>query len=382
MTTLAGPAQIVVSAQVGAGHDTAPWDRLVDATPGTDVTQHSVWAHLRAQVGYDRVLLQASSGGQLLGGAQLLIRRIPVLGSVGYVPYGPVVADGLDEDLRDLTQWAVAQALHRYGTQRLRALFVQPPEGGEAVTGHLIQLGFRPSDAAIAPGGSVRIDLHDDLVDIRARFGKRLRSWTNRWAEHGVTVRRGASGDVDVLLRLMDLAAGQRGYRPLPHSYVSTLYRELDRRGKVVMFIGEVDGTPVSAELMTGCAGMLRGRLGGFDRSGPGARLSVPAAVHWAMIQWAKEQGYRWFDFGGLEPQTLAALLDGAGTDPPSIASIDQPKLTFGGVPYRYPPAVELFRPATARAAYDVATRTELGRRGVDLARDLMRGAGTTGRKR
>lgn len=371
MTTLVAPAPIVVSAHDPAD-DAATWDHLVDTTPGTDVTQLSIWAGLRAQAGYGCVRLQARSGQQLLGGAQLLIRKVPVLGSLGYLPYGPVVAADLDPDLRELTEWALAQAVHRFAAQRLRGVFVQPPEGGRAIADHLLQLGFRPSQAAVAPAGSVRIDLREDLAEIRARFGKRLRSWTNRWAAHGVVVRRGDESDLDLLLHLMDVACEQRGYRPLPRAYVATLYRELAARDRAVMFVGEVAGTPVSVELMTGCAGMLRGRLGGFDRSGPGARLSVPAAVHWTMIGWAKDAGYRWFDFGGLEPATLAVVLDGA--DPAGITSIDQPKLTFGGTPYRYPPAVELIRPAAARSAYDLTIRHPLGRRGIELARDLLRG--------
>lgn len=374
MTTLAGQSQLAVSTHSGPGHDADAWDELVEHCPGTDVTQLSTWAQLRAQAGFDCVRIVARSGTDLVGGAQVLIRRVPILGAVGYVPYGPVVVEHLDPDLRTRTQRVLAQALHRLARERLRAMFVQPPEGAEPVAEHLLRLGFRPSAAAIAPDGSVRIDLHEDLTVIRGRFGKRLRSWTNRWADNGVTVRRGGDADLALLLRLMDQAAEHRGYRPLPHRYVATLYRELAERGRAVLFVGEVDGVPVAAELMTGCAGMLRGRLGGFDRSGPGARLSVPAAVQWAMVQWAKEEGYRWFDFGGLEPGTLAALLDGGDTDPASISTIDQPKLTFGGTPYRYPTPVELIEPAILRSAFDLTGRSDLGRRTVAQARELMRG--------
>src|ERR1700716_4351656 len=68
------------------------WDLLVDRTPGTDVTQLSVWGGLRGQVGFTPLYLLAYQDGGLVGGAQILTRRFPVFGSVGYLPYGPLVA--------------------------------------------------------------------------------------------------------------------------------------------------------------------------------------------------------------------------------------------------------------------------------------------------
>ena len=67
------------------------WDALVHRTPGTDVTQLSAWARVRSTVGYSPLYVFARSRGVLAGGAQLLCRRLPVLGRVGYLPYGPLV---------------------------------------------------------------------------------------------------------------------------------------------------------------------------------------------------------------------------------------------------------------------------------------------------
>ena len=79
-------------------------------------------------------------------------------------------------------------------------LFVQPPEGADAVSADLIARGFRPSSAGIAPAGSIRIDLSDDLGQIRSRFGRRLRSWPHRWEGRGVTVSVGGARDLPLLV--------------------------------------------------------------------------------------------------------------------------------------------------------------------------------------
>jgi lipid II:glycine glycyltransferase (peptidoglycan interpeptide bridge formation enzyme) len=349
------------------------WDLLVDRTPGTDVTQLSVWAGLRSRVGFTPLYLLAYRDGELVGGAQILTRRVPVLGLVGYLPYGPLISPdaAASADVRR----ALVDAVAALGQRRLRILFVQPPEGAQDTSDELRHRGFRPSSAGIAPQGSIRIDLTEDLAKIRSRFGKRLKSWTNRWESRGVTVRAGDERDIPLLAELMTSSAQHQGYTPLPLDYMMALYRELAATGHAVLYVGEVDGVPVAADLMTGCGDMVRGRLSGFDRSGEAMRLSVPAAIRWEMIKWAKEQGYRWFDFGGLRPETLAALLDSSDYSADTVPTADQPKVTFGGTAFRYPSPVEMIRPAVLRTLYDVAWRSATGRRLFADVKSLLRGS-------
>lgn len=394
---------------VSVGLDPGPevlraWDELVDRTPGTDVTQFSSWARLRRQVGFTPLYVLAYHGGELIGGAQILSRRVPALGVVGYLPYGPLVASDAPGDLTR----ALADALTGLCRRRLRMLFVQPPEGAQAMSDELLRRGFRPSSSGIAPTGSIRIDLTADLAEIRSRFGKRLKSWTNRWPSKGVTVRVGDERDVALLVDLMATSSQHQGYRPLPAEYVATLYRELAATDHVALFVGEVDGVPVAADLVTRCGGMVRGRLSGFDRREETARLSVPAAVRWEILRWAKRRGYHWLDFGGLHPKTLDALMgsvdsanrgganrggvdrdrvdrhganrdgvDRDGDDPGAEKwpASDQPKVTFGGTPYRYPTPVEMIRPAPLRMAYDLAWHSAAGRRGITVAKNMLRGS-------
>lgn len=372
-------SNVQVIAREDPGHEALrAWDRLVDRAPGTDVTQLSVWGQLRGRVGFSPLYLLAYQAGELVGGAQILTRRFPVLGSVGYLPYGPLVSPeaAATDDIRQ----ALIDALMVLSRRRLRILFVQPPEGAQDTSDELIRRGFRPSSAGIAPQGSIRIDLTADLAEIRSRFGKRLKSWTNRWESRGVTVRPGTEQDIPLLVELMASSAQHQGYTPLPLDYITALYRELAATGHVVMFVGEVDGVPVAVDLMSGCGEMVRGRLSGFDRSGDAMRLSVPAAIRWELIKWAKAQGYRWFDFGGLRPETLTALLDGSDSNADSLPTADQPKVTFGGTAFRYPTAVEIIRPAPLRMVYDLAWRSDTGQRLFREVKSLLRGSRWRGR--
>jgi hypothetical protein len=184
-----------------------------------------------------------------------------------------------------------------------------------------------------------------------------------------------------LLADLMQHTARHQGYRPLPRGYVETFYRELAPGGHAVIFVGEVHGRPVAADLLTGCGGVLKGRLGGFDRSGEAGKLSVPGAMRWEAIRWGKREGYHWFDFGGIDAAMLRDLLAG-GTDDERWPSADRAKLSFGGHPHAYPPAVELIEAWPARLLYDAVRRSGRGRRALDALEQRLRGApGGQGRR-
>jgi hypothetical protein len=70
------------------------WDGLVAATPGTDVAQLSAWADVRRHAGFRPILALAEDADGPVGGALVLHRRLPALGSIGYLPLGPVLPAG------------------------------------------------------------------------------------------------------------------------------------------------------------------------------------------------------------------------------------------------------------------------------------------------
>lgn len=348
----------------------AEWDALVGSTSGTDITQMSSWARVRRHAGFTPTYLTVRENGLLVGGAQLLWRDLPGLGRIGYLPYGPLIGPAATD--RPAAVHGLGQQLARLD-RRTRMLFVQPPEGAEDVTRDLRSRGFRPSTAGIAPTGSTRVDLSASEEEIRGRFSRRLRSWPTRWATCGVSVRRGDESDLPLLARLIRASAAVHGFRPPGLDHLDVLYQELVRHGTAALFVGELHGSPVCADLVTMCGDMVRGRLGGLDRAGDGARVSAPAAVRWEIIRWAKRSGYRWLDFGGLSDRTLRDAVEGGLRDSSTWLGPDRTKMSFGGEVFRYPPPVELIRPRPLQVAYDTCIRSPLGRAVLSRAKLELR---------
>lgn len=352
------------------------WDQLVDAIPGNDVSQLHAWSRVRGMAGFEPLHVFAHREGTLVGGAQILFRRLPLLGAIGYVSYGPVLAVQGPERAHVLS--LLGRALTDLGRRHLKVLFVQPPEGADDLGPVLLRGGFRPSTAGIAPVGSVRVDLRASEEELRKKLrNRRLRrlAKTRGGEAKGVRLRIGDAQDVSILVELMGSTAARQGFEPMSADYLRTMYQELAQLGHAALFIGEIDGVPVASHLYTACGDTFKFRLTGFDRERDVARVGVPGVLHWEALLWAKDHGYRWFDLGGLNEASLRAVLDGDG-DRGAIPTHDRFKLTFGGTPYRYPPAVELISSPWVRSVLDLGRHWPVGERLLAKAGRALRGGG------
>jgi lipid II:glycine glycyltransferase (peptidoglycan interpeptide bridge formation enzyme) len=306
----------------------------------------------------------------LVGGCLVQRRKLFGVLRVCYVPYGPLI----DQSCRDAMQVADLLLNELAALARSSVMtFIQPPEGAEHVTHRLLERGFRPSDAGIAPVGSYRVDLTRSTEEIRGGFSKRLKSWTNRWQSNGITVRIGDDRDIAILSGLISRTAARQGFTPPSLDQLRCVYREFEPIGHAALFIGEVNGDPVAADLVTMLGATVRGRRCGFDSSGAGGRFSVPAAVRWEIIKWAKGKGYRWLDFGGLPRPMLDDMIERGVRTSGDWPSAHRAKVSFNGVPFRYPMAVEFLRPTPIRWCYDLARGNAFGRRLINTVKSGLR---------
>jgi lipid II:glycine glycyltransferase (peptidoglycan interpeptide bridge formation enzyme) len=350
---------VVVSSDPGADvlHR---WDALVDATAGADVAQLSAWARVRGSYGFTPVYVIVRNGPDVVGGAQVLCRDLPMIGTIGYVPHGPVI--GGTEDVRPSIVAAVNGELAHLARTRFKMLFIQPAKSSHDVGSHLASLGFRPSQADLAPAGSVLTDLSLPRQQLFGQLGRSVRRAVRRAPGHGIRIRVGDHNDVSVLAHLMAATAQHRGFDALTEAHVEEIYAALAPTGSAAIFVGEVAGKPVAACLLTICGGTVVQRLTGMDRSDMYRPLRVPAVMEWRVIMWAKRRGYEWYDFGGLGEKSLRTLVDDEPGDPDSWDGADRFKLSFGGVVFRYPSPVEWIRPSALRYAYDLSRRFPAGR--------------------
>jgi hypothetical protein len=152
------------------------------------------------------------------------------------------------------------------------------------------------------------------------------------------------------------------------------MHRELSPGGHFLLLLGGVNGRPGVMGLYTGSGGVLKARLVGLDRSSEASKYDAVAAVDWTALMWAKHNGYRSFDLGGIQSASLTALeAADVVVDRARIPSPDRYKLRFGATVHRYPQPVELIPSSIIRLGYDLSRRSATGRQLRARARNMAR---------
>lgn len=311
------------------------WDTFLAQNPGGHHVQTSLWAQVKAVLGWRAVRIIARQNGQIIGGAQILIRSIPLIGAIGYVTRGPVLA--LD-DLRLAHQ--VIDELHTVAqAQGIRYLVVQPPCNGEALARELPGWGFQPSPIAVGTTATVVIDLSRDLEAILAQMKPRTRYNVRLGPRKGITVREGTESDLPTYYRLLVATSQRQNFAPYPEKYFAAMWRVFSPHGYVRLFLADHEGEPVSALLAIPFGDTLINKLAVW--SGRHGDCRPNELLQWTAITWAKSHGYRYYDFEGIDPQAAREILNGNPLPDALSQSTTSFKLGFGGQVVLYPGAYE-----------------------------------------
>jgi lipid II:glycine glycyltransferase (peptidoglycan interpeptide bridge formation enzyme) len=328
-------AQVTGDVRLTVCHDAAgarPWDEFVASCAGAHYEQTSGWGKVKHLYGWKPAWVWVARDTSILGGAMILTRRIGPLATVGYVSRGPVWSPS-DADSIRMALDAVCQ-LARF--MRLAYLVILPPYAGEDLIPLLRAKGFRRKPDRLPPvvttsTATLLIDLTLDLDAILGGMSMTKRQNIRRGLrQSAVKVRTGDAADVETFRMLMWQSCQRRGISPAPPQadFFANLWRILGSSGAVKFFIAEIAGEAVSGACTLGSSDRLQlwrvGWSGKYDDHDPNDVL------HWEVIKWAKESGYREFDFAHIVPNHAQALIRGDRVEG-SYSGVTNFKTGFGG---------------------------------------------------
>ncbi len=301
------------------------WDDFLASLPDGQHVQSSLWAQVKAELGWRAVRIHMHDHCQLVAGAQLLLKPLLVIGAIAYVPQGPL--------LRQLSA-AVAEpllaAIHRVArAHRVQYLVAQPPGRDCDMAALLNQHGFRQSALEVGPTATVRIDVTQDLDAILSQMKAKTRYNIRHGERRGITVREGGQKDVPLFYDALVATSRRQGFMPYPQSYFETMARVFEPSGKLKFFIAAYRGEPVSILLAIRFGHTVVYKKGAwFGRHGEHHPNEV---LHWAAIKWAKSQGCHYYDLEGIEPQAAQSLLQGEPLPETLHGTVSHFKAGFGG---------------------------------------------------
>jgi lipid II:glycine glycyltransferase (peptidoglycan interpeptide bridge formation enzyme) len=287
--------------------------------------QSSLWAQVKAVLGWRATRIVVMGGEDIVAGAQILMRPLPLAGVIGYVPKGPLFA--YDDPV--LAQLVFDELRQVAKAHRIQYLVVQPSGNGETEADQMSNWGFKPCSMEQWPTATVAIDLAKDLDVIMTEMKSKTRYNIRLGERQEITVREAAERDLPTFHRMLRATGQRQQFDPYPLEYFSEMWRMLEPPGYLKLFIAEYQGEALSALLAVPFGDTVIYKKGGW--SGRHGKLRPNEVMHWTAIKWAKAQGYRYYDFEGIDPKVARALLKGAALPDSATQTLNRFKLGFGG---------------------------------------------------
>lgn len=323
------------------------WDQFLAQTPGGHHVQTSLWAQVKGLLGWRAVRLVVRDGEQIVAGAQILIRALPGVGAIGYLSNGPLFARD-DPALMALVTKELQQAAKAY---RIHNLVVQPPLQAARYAHQLSQWGFRPSNLKMGLGATVLLDLTPDLDTILAQMKSKTRYNVRLSQRKGITVREGTAEDLPTFYRLLIATGERQRFTPNSEEYFAHMMRILEPHNHFKLFFAEYEGEAVSGLLAIPFGDTVIYKRGAW--AGAHGEKRPNEALHWATIQWAKGQGYRYYDFEGIQPRVAKRILNSEPIPDNMLQTVTRFKLGFNGQVTLLPDAYEYLYNPVLRWSYN-----------------------------
>ena len=303
--------------------DEQTWNRFVQNAPGGHHVQSAEWAAIKGHLGWGSTRVCVWRDGEIVAGAQMLLRPLSILGAAGYVPKGGVFGEYSERNAADLVA-----ALHRAAREhRVRFLIVQPADNGHRFAEYLQRSRFAPSSVRAIPVATTRIDLSQSLDAIMKNMKSKTRYNVRLAGRKGVVVRDGTLADLARFHGMLQATAERQGFSDYPLAYFEKMWAEFAPQGQLKLFVAEHEGEPLSMLLAIAFGETVLFKKGAW--SGKGGKLHPNEAMHWRAISWAKAHGFRYYDFEGMEESVVRQIL--AGEKPEQVDAVTRFKLGFGG---------------------------------------------------
>lgn len=301
------------------------WDSFKSRSATGHHLQTSLWGQLKSTTGWrSRLISLLDEEGGIVGGAQVLIRPLFLGLSIGYVAKGPTFAQH-DEALFDLFMTGLRKVMRR---ERMVCVIVQPFDDDTGVSNYLKQNGFTKSPFSINVDATVKVDLTHDIEQIMANFKSKTRYNIRLGKRKGVTVRLGNKADLPAFHDLLKSTGERQNFTPYPLPYFYKMWDLFAPNNHIKLFMTYFQDELVSANLSIAYGETMLYKKGAW--AGRHGNMRPNEVMHWEAIQWAKENGYKRYDFEGIALDAAKAILSDEALPKDFLDSTTRFKLGFG----------------------------------------------------
>lgn len=272
-------------------------------SPKGHILQSWEWGDIKATTGWTPLRLIVEDDGRIVAAISILKRGLPGINkAIFYAPRGPVL------DLTDETVFNYLLAAVRQLARKHQAIFLKldpdVPVTDTMFVDYLRRQGFQPAETeegfeGVQPKFVFRLDLTPDVDQLFENLHSKTRYNVRLAAKKGVTIKSDCTKeDLPVFYRILVETAERDRFLIRSYSYFETMWDYLVPRGYIKLFMAEYEGRPI--------AGTLAFFFGDkawyiYGASSNQSRNVMPNyLLQWTMIEWAKANKCRLYDFRGV----------------------------------------------------------------------------------
>ncbi len=314
------------------------WDEFLRGLEGAHHEQTSMWGRVKqACGGYQAVRFLAFRKGNLLGGCQVLHKKLRGIFQIGYICYGPQWQPMDDK----LAFWLNGQLVSFIRALGMQYVYVDFPYDGFQTAEHFRRLGFTRHPSFLPPFGRMTASLvlnlklsEDELLSqMRASTRRNIRSGLRS----GVVVHQQVENAPELFTDLMWKLCQKRKVAPAPpeRHFFLRVQESFKQSQQVHFFFAFLDKDAVSSLIAFTTGEWVRCWKVGW--SGEHPKKYPNEVLWWEVIKWAKKAGYLKFDFVWIERECAEALMEGRELPDTPYKSVALFKLGFGSKPVLLP---------------------------------------------
>ena len=295
--------------QIEVDQITAPkWSELLNDFE--DANLYQTWSYGAIRWGQRNLShLVLKRGEKVVAMAQLLIVRLSLFRvGMAHLRWGPL-CHRKGSELEPSIVRKMATALYdEYVIKRGLLLRVLPNAYSETRRAQVFQSAFSQYQREpFGPSDSYRtlvIDLTQPLEVLRKKFDQKWRNQLNRAEKNGLIVRENDRADhFRTFIGIYDEMMTRKQFAASSDiREFERIQQDLPTGHRMKVFICEQEGVPVAGLVGTAIGDTAIYLFGATNEQGMKSKGAY--LLQWRMIQWIKETGIRYYDLGGINPQT------------------------------------------------------------------------------
>jgi lipid II:glycine glycyltransferase (peptidoglycan interpeptide bridge formation enzyme) len=297
--------------------DAESWNAFVERAPYHAFPQLWEWGEVRALGGWRPVRLAIGTDrDHPIAGAQLLLRRVPLVGwSLAYVPRGPI-GELDDPEVRT----ALLRALRALGREERIATVRADPEAriGTPYGAALLEPPWRVAPKVQPPTTRV-LDLTPGEGALKGALKRKHRQYVNKAERAGIEIERfDGSAPPEVIgpaladfNRIYRLTADRAGFVAREAFYYERVWSIFAPTGRVRLSFAVRDGERIATLFHFTCGERAVESYGGMTDAGADARANY--LLKWAAIADFAGEGFRVYDMWGLATGGIRQFKEGFG---------------------------------------------------------------------